>query len=108
MTKKEYTKDEIKELFGQAKNGTLPKDFSRWELANVFDWTIAHTAAYEGHLPKDFGKENPELWRLANYHGVTVAHIAARGGYLPDDFDQWDIADNKGRTVLETFAEFNE
>jgi len=35
-----------------AGNGTLPKDFSLWDFADNTGWTVAHEAAAYNHLPK--------------------------------------------------------
>ena len=40
--------------------------------------TVAHEAAYGGHLPSGFDR-----WELANRNGCTVAHEAADNGHLP-------------------------
>jgi hypothetical protein len=115
-----------------AEKGTLPADFDQWELADKDGWTVAHQAAYYGHL-----HGTSDLWGLADKDGWTVAHVAAhqghlptdlpadfaywgsvtvlsgktvahmavRKGYLPVDFNQWDLADSDGWTVAHEAAD---
>jgi hypothetical protein len=116
---------EYTEYMRPASEGTLPVDFSRWEIADSEGWTIAHVAATCGHLPADF-----DQWGLADKHGRSVAHAAARYGripvlgsgglmllsiadktgwtvaheavrhdHLPANFSQWELADADMHTV---------
>ena len=62
--------NELDELFEQAREGTLPPDFDRWEIADDTGWTAAHEAASEGHLPPDFDR-----WGLSDDTGWTVADV---------------------------------
>jgi hypothetical protein len=39
-------------------------------LANSHGWTVAHTAAWHGHLPPDFNQ-----WGLMDTDGRTVMYI---------------------------------
>ena len=57
----------LRELFNQARDGTLPPDFDQWDIANNHGWTVAHEAAAAQHLPPDFDR-----WELANEDGYTV------------------------------------
>lgn len=91
---KNYTKEDLEDLFSMAEDGDLPAGFDQWDLADDFGQTVAHVAAESGTLPKDFNK-----WDLANNEGWTVAHTAAMAGTLPADFKDWDLADNVGWTV---------
>jgi len=75
------TREEINKIFKQAKEGTLPPDFTEWDLADWDGWTIAHEAAYYGHLPKDF-----QDWDLKDKYGITVEDVIRDSDYLPDDF----------------------
>jgi hypothetical protein len=60
--------------------------------------TVAHKAAYYGHLPV-LGLDGFHEWGLADNEGKTVAHLVARIRGLPDNFDQYDMVDNNGWTV---------
>jgi len=82
-----------------AYGGHLPSGFDRWELANRNGWTVAHEAAYGGHLPSGFDR-----WELADRRGWTVAHAAALYGSLPPGFDRWELANRNGRTVAHEAA----
>ena len=82
-----------------AYSGHLPSGFDRWELANRNGWTVAHVAARCGHLPPGFGR-----WELADKIGWTVAHEAADTGHLPSGFDRWELADIYGWTVAHAAA----
>jgi hypothetical protein len=77
------------------KENVLPTGFDRWELADKDGWTVAHIAAWRGHLPDNF-----DQWDMADKDGATVAHSCARWGHLPAGFDQWGLANNDGLTVL--------
>jgi uncharacterized protein (DUF58 family) len=58
-------------------------------LSDSFGRTVAHTAAYFGHLNQiDPSLITPELLRLHDDSSITVAHTAARNGHL----DQIDPA----------------
>jgi hypothetical protein len=85
---------DIKKLFRQARKGTLPEGFDRWEPADKYGQTVAHVAARFGNLP-----EGVDRWDLADEDGWTVAHEAAYYGRLPEGFDRWDLADKNGKTV---------
>jgi hypothetical protein len=74
-------------------------DFTGWALADNNGRTVAHTAAWKGHLPPDFTD-----WALADRDGTTVAHMAAWFGHLPSAFTGWALADNNGRTVAHAAA----
>jgi hypothetical protein len=76
-----------------AQDGTLPRDFKEWQLAEN-NWTVGHEAARYSNLPASF-----DQWQLATQDGWTVAHEAARRGCLPADFDQWDLTDTYGTKV---------
>jgi hypothetical protein len=93
---------DIYELFEQAREGTLPNGFDQWDLADNDGRTVAHHAAWHGHLLVEFDR-----WGLANNVGWTVAHVAAWNGHLPVGFDQWDLADNSGRTVEEVLRKWH-
>ena len=69
-------KNEFDELFEQAREGTLPPDFDRWEIARADGWSVAHMAAFRGRLPPDFDR-----WELANEAGVTVLEVYAKWEY---------------------------
>jgi hypothetical protein len=86
-----------------AKKGTLPADFDQWELANEYNWTVAHVAAGYGHLPAGFSQ-----WDITTKSGWTVAHVAASMGHLPTDladFAYWDLTDYSGKTVSQLAPE---
>ena len=102
----------LEELFKRAKEGTLPKDFKDWSLADetgwcvgdqaaVFGtlpedfkdwslggglsgWTIAHSAARNGNLPKNFHIDYPDIWKLKSIVGTSVEDLAHRFGYIVD------------------------
>ena len=57
----------LRELFNQARDGTLPPDFDQWDLADEQGWSVAHEAAAAQHLPPDFDR-----WELADMDGYTV------------------------------------
>jgi hypothetical protein len=104
VIKKKYTREEIEELLRLAFIGELPKDFNDWDLTDSHGRTIAHKVAGAGHLPKNFGKDDPLLWALADKQGWTVAHEAALYNHLPEDFGKddpslWDMKDDRGITV---------
>ena len=84
----------LRELFKQARDGTLPTDFDRWDLADEQGWSVAHEAAHCNNLPRGF-----DQWDLADYRGWTVAHEAAAHGGLPKDFTGGHWQDRKGTTV---------
>jgi hypothetical protein len=86
--------DAFKELCKQAKEGTLPKDFKDWDIADEVGWSVAHVAAEHGHLPSDF-----DQWDLATKRGWTVAHVAAQHKHLLSDFDQWTLVDEDNWTI---------
>ena len=89
--------NELKKLFDQAREGTLPPDFDRWEIADDTGRTAAHVAASYGHLPAGFDR-----WQIAGKKGWTVAHEAAYFDHLPLDFGQWDLMDDYfGLTVAD-------
>lgn len=64
------TREEILELFSKAENGTLPPDFQDWDICDEDGWTIAHQAAFWGHLP-----DNSHCLNLKDKQGNTVADI---------------------------------
>lgn len=78
--------DELQKLFTQARTGTLPPDFDRWEISDAHGWTVAHVAAFRGHLPPNFDR-----WDISDAAGSTVAHVAAYQGHLPPEFDRWEL-----------------
>jgi len=82
-----------------AYGGHLPSGFDRWELADKYGWTVAHEAARYGHLPPGFDR-----WELVTSDGWTVAHVAAGYGHLPSGFDRWELADSTGLTVAHEAA----
>lgn len=109
----------------QARSGSLPADFDKWDMAATPGGrTVAHEAAMVGasvpdqllsltdgngvavahfvaqhrQLPEWFGLD------LADKNGWTVAHYAARCGHLPPGFDQWGLADKNGHTVAHEAA----
>ncbi len=98
-----YRKNKLNynELFEMALNGTLPKDFNKWELSGKLGRTIAHAAALTNHLPKDFNQ-----WEIRDTNGTTVAHMAALFHHLPEDFDKWDLVNNDGCSVRDNFNMF--
>jgi hypothetical protein len=53
-----------------AVEGTLPKDFDRWEIAYNGGWTVAHEAARLRNLPEDFKR-----WNLIDNRGRTVMDV---------------------------------
>jgi hypothetical protein len=69
-------------FFEMAKAGTLPADFTQWELEHE-GISVAHVAAKFGHLPVVFDK-----WEIKDKDGFSVAHVAAGRGDLPGDFDK--------------------
>jgi len=75
MTTRQYTEEEIKELFEMANEGMLPKDFSQWYLKNNDGQTIAHETAKQGYLPENFGRDDPTLWAMQNHKGETVLEV---------------------------------
>ena len=90
---------DIEELFMMARNGTLPKDFKDWSLADEYGWTVAHVAVHSDCLSKDF-----EDWSLSANTGWTVAHSAAFMGKLPKGFhlthpDVWKMKDHRDISV---------
>ena len=91
--------NELKKLFEQAQEGTLPPDFDQWGLSDEAGRTVAHVAASEGHLPPDF-----DQWDLKDVWTISVAHVAAKHGHLPADFDQWDLKDRFGLSVAHEAA----
>ena len=62
--------NDLNKLFDQAREGTLPTDFDRWEIADDIGWTVAHEAASQYHLPPDFDR-----WGLADDTGWTIADV---------------------------------
>jgi hypothetical protein len=79
MDEEKYTKEEIRTLFGQATEGTLPENFNDWAIADKHGWTIAHEAAHYGHLPKDFSQ-----WTLSDENGLTITQIVMVYNNLSD------------------------
>ena len=69
------------DLFKMAVNGTLSKDFNRWDICNEDGWTVAHEAALYGNLPESFDR-----WSLADKNGLVVVYAAAFMCTLPKDF----------------------
>lgn len=60
----------------------MPKDFNQWHLFEPdTGWTVAHEAAFWGHLPDNFNQ-----WNLTDYNGITVADVARMYGHLSKDF----------------------
>ena len=110
-----------------ASRGNLPEGFTQWDLANKWGSTVAHWAAKCRHLPEDFDQwdlvnnegrtvahvyiqfyeqlpyEGIDLTKVTN-DGSTIAHAAAYYGCLPKGFNQWDLADNKGKTIVDYFV----
>ncbi len=80
-----------------AEQGNLPRDFNIWDLADNKNKSVAHVAAEHGNIPKGFDWKHYGLMR--DNEGRTVYHAAARGGCLPEWFDMWDAADEDGFTV---------
>lgn len=77
----------------QVRNGTLPADFDKWELATrPGGRTVAHAAAMIGAAVPD------HALALADADGVTVAHFVAQHRPLPDWFDL-ALADKNGLAV---------
>ena len=70
--------NELQKLFEQAREGTLPPDFDRWEIADEWGISVAHVAAKHGNLPPDF-----DQWDLKDRFGQFVAHIAALSTQFP-------------------------
>ena len=90
--------NELKTLFEQAREGTLPPDFDRWDLKDDWGISVAHVAAKHGHLPSDF-----DQWGLKDRFGLSVAHEAAlsdgvhplvTSGISPDDLGKWFRTEN--------------
>ena len=90
--------NELKTLFDQAREGTLPPDFDRWEIADEWGISVAHVAAKHGNLPPDF-----DQWDLKDRFGQFVAHIAAlsdgirplvTSGINPNDLGKWFRTEN--------------
>ena len=81
--------------------GTLPADFSHWDLATLDGWTVAHVAAKYARLHTVY---HFSQWDLSSAGGRTVAHEAATYGQLPNDFSQWELADRDGWTVAHEAA----
>lgn len=87
----------------------LPPGWSKWELANLKGWTIAHAAmkAPQGwwKLPEAI-MNNPDhpVWKLADINGYTVAHVAASRRRLPETWKDWTLADNQGWSVLHAYV----
>jgi hypothetical protein len=101
--KKESAKEKtLERLFGEARIGDLPTEFSGWSRADEDGWTVAHFATSCGTLPPDIDRD---VYKLADKGGWTVAHEAAWSKHLPPEFAQWDIVDGKGRTVAEVAAD---
>jgi hypothetical protein len=69
----------------------LPPDFDRWELAYKDGRTVAHVAAWRGHLPPNFDR-----WELADKDGRTVAQVAYESEHLPDDFPFYGLLKRQG------------
>ena len=65
--------DELQKLFTQARTGTLPPDFDRWDISDKYGGSVAHTAAWHHKLPEDFDRF--ELWELADDDGITVRDV---------------------------------
>ena len=57
------------ELFDAAKDGSLPDDFSQWNICDESGWSIAHEAAKHNNLPSNFNR-----WNIVDNYGWTVAH----------------------------------
>jgi len=88
----------------------LPPDFDQWGIF-VYKWdlrsplSIAHVAAKEGLLPKDFSAWDIPTVHIENPSRMkTVAHIAAINSRLPKNFDQWSLIDGEGKTVAHEAA----
>jgi hypothetical protein len=78
----------------QVKDGTLPVDFDRWDIADSTGWSIAHVAARHGVFLNSLAQ-----LELADENGWTVAHVAVQYSHLPDNFVQWDLHSPSGWTV---------
>jgi len=50
--------------------------------------------------------KNLNQWDLADNKGRTVAHEAACRRHLPENFNQWDLADDEGWTVAHEAASY--
>jgi hypothetical protein len=87
---KEYDKYVV-----QARRGSLPADFNKWDMANGDGWTVAHEVTYWHDLPATFSQ-----WGLADKSGWAVAHGAAKYGRLPYSFDMWGMVDKDWISVL--------
>jgi len=114
MSNKKYTEEEIKELFVKVAHSELPSDFDDWNLPypDGSGLTIAHEAAYQDRLPKNFGKDDPKLWAIASKLGWMVAHVAAEYSTLPKDFGKdhpelWALRDMSGKSVSHVAAHHN-
>lgn len=65
--------DELARIFQEARNGTLPTGFDRWDLSYSDGWTVAHTAAHYGTLPANFNRCD-----LADDDGLTVSQVVEK------------------------------
>ena len=93
--------NELKTLFEQAREGTLPPDFDQWDIANVAGCAVAHVQAIHGLAHWGFDR-----WDMSDKYGWSVAHTAAWHRKLPKDFDRlelWDLADDDGITVRDVY-----
>jgi|GEM_PF-1912106 len=86
-----------------AEGGCLPEWFHEWNMADEDGWTVAHFAAYHVNIPEHFDWQRFGRMR-DNIYGETVYHEAASSKCLPQWFDEWDIADNNGKTVAHNAA----
>jgi hypothetical protein len=98
-------KKALKRLFGEARAGTLPPEFTDWPLADKDGYTVAHFAAWSGTLPADIDRA---IYKLADKNGTTVAHVAAWRGNLPVDIDRdvYKLANKFGTTVAHLVARY--
>lgn len=72
-----------------------------WRIGERTPYSVAHVAAVNGLLPKNFSD-----WDVLDEEGATVAHTAAMHGTLPRKFKDWDLRDTSGWTVLEIAEEY--
>ncbi|MDR3152941.1 MAG: hypothetical protein LBW85_01385 [Deltaproteobacteria bacterium] len=90
-------------MFERARAGTVPDGYPGWtSVADPHGYTLAHAAALEGLLPRDYRD-----WDRADNSGRTVLFCQAVGmalrGELARSNEAWFLKDGNGMTVWEEY-----
>lgn len=96
QNKKRPDRDILLDLFTQAKEGSLPKQYKNWEASDAKGRSVAHIYAIHHTPSPDFS-----AWGISTKTGWTVAHTAALYGHLPPGFSQWNLRLPTGETVAD-------